>query len=245
MIGDWGFIVMNKKILVLTGTTDILRSPTETDSTMEEVYDLTLSSKERYAKKHGYDLLSLRSFGSDFTNTFKPTHLGFLRALRSFEMLQNYDIVMWIDADTIITNLDYSISDFCIDENHSLYASWDWSGKNTISMGNFILQKTSSIHELFSHFMQIGKQIADDNIWGEEQTTINTIYKNYPIGKTIKILEHKFLGSIPNKKMFNGIWDGRPETPFPWTPESFLVHLTGIPNRNRIDVAKTTFKDYL
>ena len=45
--------------------------------------------------------------------------------------------------------------------------------------------------------------------------------------------------------MFMGIWDGRPETISPWSKESFLVHLTGIPNKNRIEVAQTSFKEYL
>ena len=42
---------MNKRVLVLTGTTDILRQPNETDNTMEEVFDLTLPSKQIYVKK--------------------------------------------------------------------------------------------------------------------------------------------------------------------------------------------------
>ena len=79
---------MSKRVLVLTGTTDILRQPNETDCTMEEVFDLTLPSKQRYVKKHGYDLLSLRSFGKDKQNRFTEFDLGFLRVLRTFEMLE-------------------------------------------------------------------------------------------------------------------------------------------------------------
>ena len=135
----------NKRVLLLTGTTDILRSPNETDNTMEEVFDLTLPSKQRYAKKYGYDLLSLRSFGSDKQNIFKDKHLGFLRALRAFEMLEHYNIVMWIDADSIITNDNFSINDFQIDENHSFYASWDWNNVgHSFSTGNFIIHKTKN-----------------------------------------------------------------------------------------------------
>ena len=236
----------NKRILLLTGTTDILRSPNETDNTMEEVFDLTLPSKQRYAKKYGYDLLSLRSFGSDKQNIFKDKHLGFLRALRAFEMLEHYDIVMWIDADSIITNDNFSINDFQIDENHSFYASWAWSGngRQLFSTGNFIVQKTKNTNNLFNSFMLIGKQVVDNNTWGEEQTTLNFLYNNTH-RNDIKILEHKFLDTIPNKKMFMGIWDGRPEPLFPWSKESFLVHLTGVPNKNRMEVAQTSFKEYL
>lgn len=235
----------NKRVLVLTGTTDILRSSSETDNTMEEVFDLTLPSKQRYAKKHGYDLLSLRSFGSDKRNIFKDNHIGFLRALRTFEMLEHYDIVMWIDADSIITNDNFSINDFQIDENHSFYASWDWNNIGySFSTGNFIIHKTKNTNNLFNSFLRTGKQIVDNNTWGEEQTTLNFLY-NSTHKNDIKILEHKYLHTIPNKKMFRGIWDGRAETKFPWSEESFLVHLTGVPNKNRIEVAQTTFKDYL
>jgi hypothetical protein len=59
-----------------------------------------------------------------------------------------------------------------------------------------------------------------------------------PCRDTIKILDHRFLNSIPSKELYRGIWDGRPDPPEPWTPESFLVHITGVPNKNRIDVLK-------
>ncbi len=46
----------SEKILVLTGTSDILRSSAETDATMQEVFNLTLPSKQRYVKKPGSDV---------------------------------------------------------------------------------------------------------------------------------------------------------------------------------------------
>ena len=235
----------NKRVLILTGTTDMFRSPNETDNTMEEVFDLTLPSKQRYAKKYGYDLLSLRSFGSDKRNIFKDNHIGFLRALRAFEMLDYYDTVMWIDADSIITNYNFSINDFQIDETHSFYASWDWNNiGHSFSTGNFITHKTENTNNLINSFLTKGKQVADSNTWGEEQIRLNFLY-NSTHKNDIKILEHKFLHTIPNRKMFRGIWDGRPETKFPWAEDSFLVHIGGIPNKNRIEVAQTSFKEYL
>lgn len=236
---------MNKQVLILTGTTDILRTPEETDNTMEEVFDLTLPSKQRYAKKHGYDLLALRSFGKDRNKLFDDTELGFLRELRTFEMLKHYDIVMWIDADSIITNDNFSINDFTIDSDHCFYASWDWTGKLTISTGNFIIQNTNTTEDMFNAFLQVGKHVKDTNQWGWEQTTMNLIYRNTSIGRHIKVLDHKYLGSIPSKKMFMGIWDGRPEPQYPWTNDCFLSHITGVPNKNRIEVLKTSYKEYL
>jgi len=236
---------MSKKVLVLTGTTDILRQPNETDNTMEEVFDLTLPSKVRYANKHGYDLVSLRSFGSDKNNLFEDRKLGFLRELRTFEMLEHYDIVMWIDADSVITNDIFTVNDFQLDTDHCFYASWDWTGKLTFSTGNFIIQRTDSTNEMFDAFLKVGKYVIDTNQWGEELTTMNLIYRQTNLGKHIKILEHKFLGAIPSRKMYRGIWDGRPEPQYPWSEDCFLCHITGVPNKNRIEVLKTTFEKYL
>lgn len=59
---------MSKRTLIITGTTDFGRNPDSTDNTMEEVFDLTLPSKEKYAQKHGYDFLAMRSFGNKSSN---------------------------------------------------------------------------------------------------------------------------------------------------------------------------------
>lgn len=235
---------MNKRVLVLTGTTDILRQPNETDNTMEEVFDLTLPSKQRYVKKYGYDLLSLRSFGKDRQNRFTESDIGFLRVLRAFELLENYDIVMWIDADSIITNHNFSIDDFQLDEDHCFYASWDWMNKASISTGNFIIQKTNITDQMFSAFLHVAKYVKDTNQWGWEQTTMNLIYRQTDLGNHIKVLDHKFLNSIPTRDMFIGKWGSRP-IPYPWTSDSFLSHITGICNNHRIEILTNSFKDYL
>ena len=155
---------MINRVLLITGTTDIVRNPE--DLSMTEVFDLTLPSKQRYAKKHGYDLLSLRSFGEDKNKVFGSKKIGFLRVVCCFEMLQYYDTVMWIDADAIITNHNYKIEDF-INGDPTLTVSWDWDGKNTFSTGNFILRNTEKTKELFNMFLRVGTYVLKTNQWGE------------------------------------------------------------------------------
>lgn len=236
---------MSKRVLILTGTTDILRQPNETDNTMEEVFDLTLPSKQRYAKKHGYDLLSLRSFGTDKNKLFDDTELGFLRELRTFEMLEHYDVVMWVDADAIITNDNFSINHFELDDNHCFYASWDWTGSKTISTGNFIIQKCESTDFMFKSFLQVGKHVKDTKQWGWEQTTMNLIYRHTQFKDYMKVLEHKFLNSVPKESELLPVWQNRMRIFAPWTNQSFLAHLTGISNSDRIKLLTTYFKDHL
>lgn len=237
----------NKRVLILTGTSEILRTSEETDNTIEEVFDITFSSKQRYAKKHGYDLLALRSFGSDSNKIFDDIELGFLRELRTFEMLSHYDIVMWIDADSIITNDNYSINDFQLDEDHCFYASWDWNGKYTFSTGNFIIQKCNSTNDMFNKFLQVGKHVKDTNQWGWEQTTMNIIYRQTDLGNHIKVMDHKYLGAIPGIEIYPETSWSKDRMPprFPWNEDAFLCHVTGLKNATRLDILKTHFSKYL
>jgi hypothetical protein len=229
-----------KRTLILTGYTDFIRPVDSIDNTMEEVFDLTLPSKIQYAKKHGYDFLAMRSFGSDKTNKYKDTDIGFLRAMRTFEMLDYYDTVMWIDADSLITNLNYKIEDFLFPENYVFYASYDWLGTSTLSGGNFVIQNNEYTKDFLKDFYDFSKH------YNEEQTTLNSMYFNLINKNYIKILEHKFLGSVPSIEDYTpSVWGKRPSPPHPWTPESFLVHLTGIGNKDRLNILSTIYKGYL
>jgi hypothetical protein len=236
----------NKRVLVMTGMSDInqdVHDPNRTDNTYADVHNLTLNSKERYARKHGYDFLSVRSFGSDHLGRFSPSEIGQMRAYRAFRLLEEYDVVMWIDADSIITCDDYSLEDFGIDENHSFYASYDWSWKQSFSTGNFILNKTDRSELLFKTYYDNAKQFP------EEQMALNGIYRSDANGlrSTMKILDHKFLGSIPSVEMYHsvGTWQGRANIPWPWNEGDFLLHVTGVQNKHRIAVLKKYFERYL
>jgi hypothetical protein len=238
----------NRRTLVLTGATDVGRIPSTTDNTYCEVLELTLPSKQRYALKHGYDFMVLRSFGSDKRNKLQRTdyNVGFLRVLRALEMLEYYDSVMWIEGDSLITNDNYTIEDFSIDDEYTLYASWDWMHKNqytngsyshAFSMGNFILHNSKHIGVFTNMFFN-----AASKHFSEEQFTLNALYAQTPIQNTIKILDHRFLGGVP--KQIEDIWENR-KLIDPWTEDFFLAHFTGISNKNRIDMMKNYFGKYL
>ncbi len=239
----------NKRVLVLTGTSDVVRE-TQGESNQdlwkdrlyEEVFELTLPSKIRYAKKHGYDLMCLRSFGSEPSTGFKDTNIGLLRALRSFEMLRYYDAVMWIDADAIITNESYSLRDFGVDDHHCLYASYDWEWKHSFSTGNFIIVKNPNCENLFRAFLHYGKNYTEGI--GEEQKTLNFIHQNTPLGAVVKILDHCFLNGVPDF-MPNIAWKTTRKIICPWDKSCFLAHLTGETNANRIWTLKNPLKEYL
>lgn len=234
---------MNKSVLILTGTSDEYGYH-QNGVKMEEVFDLTLPSKIRYAQKYGYDFLAIRSF-KKIRNLYgfnKDGHLGFLRAVKAFEMCSMYDIVMWIDADSIITK-DMPITDFPI-EGKTFCASYDWLPDiSSFSCGNFIIQNTEEINSLFKLFIQIG---VTHNPVDQEQGTLNHIHRATELGRnTMKILDYKFLGAVPKVLEENQSWHGRPEIATKWDENCFLAHLTGSTNQERVDVLTKYFQKYL
>lgn len=235
----------NKRVLMLTGTTDIGKGllagwPSAEDNYMEEVFNLTLPSKQRYCKKYGYDLLSLRSFGIDKKNRYKSDDIGALRVLRTIEMSQYYDAVMWIDADSIITNDNISINEFPLNDTCCFYASWDWIGKSSMSTGNFIITPNQYSDDFENLFHIIRPR------FNSEQETINYMYRHDTQShNTIKILDHTFLGSVSPKEICKEAWADRPAPTHPWTKDSFLLHLTGLSNKKRIEMMHEYYGEYL
>lgn len=245
----------NQKILIVTGTSDILRKdylaslkdskPDEIDFPMLDVFDATLKSKQLYAQKYNYDLMLLYSFGEDPNGIFHHYKLGILRVLRCIQFLNYYDTVMWIDADSLITNDSYKIEDFEIDNEHCFYCSWDWNGKFSLSTGNFILHKTKKLEQFNQLILSVGKYVVDNGIWGEEQTTVNIISQQPNSQNMIKVLDHKYLNSSPPESMFSEIGVNRSPIPYPWTDESFLIHVTGLTNKHRLQILNKHFKEKL
>ena len=240
---------MNKRVLVLTGMENLEKKSSDSDNKLEEMFNLTLPSKQRYVKKHGYDLMILRSFGIDSKNKLQRTdnHIGFLRVLRAIEMLEYYDTVMWVDGDSLITNLNYSINDFDIDEEHAFYVSWDWMHNSpyfngdyahAFSLGNFILNKINNT-QLIDIFYETAKHFLD------EQHCLNTLYFKTQLKDTIKILDHKFLGGVPVQVQNLSVWNTRSRIFKPWDKDHFLSHFTGISNEERIKMINEYYGEYL
>jgi len=240
---------MSKKVLIITGTTDKGKGqpfwPSVEDVSMGEVFDLTFPSKQRYAMKYGYDILTVRSFGNDGKNNFKDTQLGCLRLYRTFQMLKHYNVVMWLDADAIVTDNKYSIEDFLV-EDKAFYASYDWGWRESFSTGNFIIKRTQQTNELYQMFLKIGKELADHMM--SEQATMNWIYKNTPLTNAFKILEHKFLNGVPEFLVETPTWkadNNRTGIISPWNKDCFLSHLTGCSNQDRVKLLTEKFKEFL
>jgi hypothetical protein len=244
----------DKKVLIVTGVEDL--NYIEYNNSYHELLDITLKSKIKYAQKHNYDLLTLRSFKKDTKNLLdrEDNHFGFLRVLNVFEMMDLYDVVMWIDGDALITNDSMSIYDLGVNDEHFFYASWDWmnnlkpysSGlyKHYFSMGNFIINKTKNLKDFIKCFYENAK------FFDEEQCLMNNIYSKTDFKKFMNILDHKFLNGVPQENFEYQEWNDiinrtNFNLPNPWKHSYFLAHVCGIKNENRISLIKKYYKDYI
>jgi hypothetical protein len=226
-----------KKVLVFTGA----------DEKMKDVFNLTIPSKLNYAKKWNYDFLLINSFKVYSQYGMDDRHIGFSRFLHAMELLSHYDYVMWIDGDSIITNDSYNINDFVKGEENFFF-SYDWftgPGHNHIcfSSGNFILKSSEDNEFLRKSFLDISQNQLNSDV--QEQGVLNDMFSLPEFTKYFKILEHKYLNSVPNYVSETGIWQGRPSITFPWNENSFLAHFTGITNLDRVDIITNNFQKFL
>ena len=217
------------KTLILTGS----------DNKMFNLLDLTLKSKIEYCTKHGYDLMVKKQW-SDITelNFSAEKNIGFVRVFTAFQMLSIYDFVVWIDADAFITNFDYKIEDIA-NSDHCFFVSRDWvfdkdDINGTFNTGNFILKKTSQIESFFQSFAQVSQSYLNHVM--QDQQALNHLYLSGMQSRNMKIVDKKYLNSVPELMFETETWKGRKPIANPWTKDCFIAHLTGALNEERIKV---------
>jgi hypothetical protein len=220
------------KTLVITGSTPM----------MWEVLDVSLPPKYSYVQKHGYDIWVIRHWERfskyhflKHEENYMQKILGFLRPLVCFEMLEFYDIVMWIDADSTITNSEYKLEDITKDD-HCFYASYDWVWDRSFSTGNFILKKNENSQMFFEGFLETSKHFEDHSF--QEQMTFNTMAGDSRYSNLIKTLDHDILNSVPKCIEETNSWINRDPIFKPWSENSFIAHITGSSYQDRIDIMK-------
>jgi hypothetical protein len=217
------------KTLILTGS----------DNKMFDLLDLTLKSKIEYCTKHGYDLMVKKQW-SDITelNFSAEKNIGFVRVFTAFQMLSIYDLVVWIDADAFITNFNYKIEDIA-NSDHCFFVSRDWvfdkdDINGTFNSGNFILKKTSQIESFFQSFAQVSQSYLNHVM--QDQQALNHLYLSGMQSRNMKIVDKKYLNSVPELMFETETWKGRRPIANPWTKDCFIAHLTGALNEERIKV---------
>jgi len=158
-------------------------------------------NKINYCKRHNYVFIEDEKY-IDQSRDLPWSKIPLLR-----QYLSQYDYILWLDADTYITNPAISIQDMIekMGNNLIMYQKDPFIWVNT----GFILFK----NDTFCHtFLEECYKHTDQICW--EQGAIDLLYRMNWNGSQsrIKILEHS--------EGFNQYWHT-------WNPENFLIHFPG------------------
>lgn len=139
------------------------------DNYSEDIREISLSNKEKYAKKHGYELFvgdkevyNLRQGRPSAWTKFKLIE----------KTLPNFDYVVWFDADTVVVNDTIRIEDI-IDDKHDLFYSKD---ENDINSGIFIIKNTSWARSYLMNAWDQDWLVQGDHPFKYEQRAIHYMH---------------------------------------------------------------------
>lgn len=202
------------KTLILTGC----------DAAMSSVGDLTAPIMARYALRHGYAFERVTSYETGTHPSWQK-----LRLIR--ERLPKFDAILWLDADTVITNPLIGAS--VRTAGPGLTVSMDWTGPapedavKHFSLGNFVFTNCPGSFEVVERASK-RTEWANAPLW--EQQAIQEEYRAFTGAESIRphvhIFPRRHLNAVPALPHTSG--------PEPWEHGDFLCHLTFTGNAERV-----------
>ena len=174
----------------------------------------------RYCEKHGYDFISEGATDPRGTNWQKISMIG--------HYLKLYDLVLWVGADTVVTNSEITIEQF-----------WLLQGKPKVLLSTDVFGVNSDVM-LFSQSVEsemllyaidtLGYQLYEKHHWGEQKSIIRFVHQK-PYSDWVKIIPQKGMNSYLHRLY------GRPENwPGNWEQGDWILHLPGLPLDERLRV---------
>ena len=210
------------KTLVLTGYSDHLMP----------VAAFTVSKWSEYSKLQGYSFKCVRDF---------PPELGHpaFQKLRHIALsLPKYDVVLWVDADTLPTNMKIRVVESFLGLlTESLIMSRDWPAGTRRdfpkdgegSTAAVIFRNTIAAFEILEEAMLLKKE------WGNtrnyDQSAIwDTINRHPEYRKHVWLLDRRRLNAVAPECGHAAVEH--------WQPGDFLVHVGGVDVPKRVAILK-------
>lgn len=188
--------------------------------------DITLPPLMEWCGKHGYDTYyGVIADGSKH---------HFVKTKYARELLEEYDVVMAIENDILITNLNYRIHDF-IDYQHDFFICKD---VNNYNGGCFIVKATKAGRGWMDFVNSFEWK------YGDEQNVFEEFCADSHIVKT---LQHPAMNSIPyeyyapsygyiNWEQYNPRKEKPTHEMGCWQKGDFCCHLPGMTLEKRIEI---------
>ena len=181
----------------------------------------TTVNKKSYCAKHGY------TFIDDESMLDKTRPIPWTKILLLLKYLDEFDYLVWIDADILIMNMDTKLESFI-----HLYAKYD-----QICGSDWRMENTGVWFIKNSDFSRAFLKAVWENVYDENEDP-NERYLNWEQGSFINLLDRNFLESKSHIKVtqpheMNSYW-------FNYFPKHFVLHFAGV----RSDTLRWLIQDY-
>jgi hypothetical protein len=169
-------------------------------------------SQARHAKTHGYTRITEELPFDEVARELQWAKIPLIR-----KHLGDWDYIMWLDGDILITNQDRKIEDFInlIESGKFFFIGRDFQGLNS---GVFIIQNCPLAHEFLKDVWEF--QGFDRKLF-HEQTAMDHYIEDPRYKKGVQVVPHEFI-SIMNA------YDYRMDARVHWLPGDFCIHFAGI-----------------
>lgn len=199
------------KTLILTAWTE----------NMEAVVEITSATKVEYAHKHNYQ------YAGHLIKKKPDEYPAWAKLELLLHLLPTVDRVLWIDADSFVTNPEISLEQ--IPHIEGLTASRDWGVDAGLydfsSSGMIVTQKALPLIKLASE----KKHWANYPLW--DQNALREASRDF--NNLLHVLPRRTLNAVPQEL--------HPWAMEPWKEGDFLCHLTNKSNKDRRDFLDTFF----
>lgn len=186
------------------------------NATMAPIGDLTSPLMLAYANRHGFDFKCARIFQPDCEPYWQKIWEIMRAFSRSNPVRKPYDRIIWVDADMVVTNMD-----FVPPWHTGFQASLDWGSdavdESMFSMCAFVVG--ADMEPLIAAIANDYEAFKDCPF--PEQTAARAQY--------VSDREFKYRMRTHHRRIFNSVpREISEEAPDPWQPGDWLCHLTHV-----------------
>lgn len=209
------------------------------DKAYAELAAITVPRMQSYAKRHGYEFTCYTESFFDI-----PNGIYWSGVLGAAPNLEEYDRVMYLDVDQLLTNPALSIEDLIGPATSGFHASKDWGNDATepwqFSMCGFVAHRDCI--SLFREVFEMEPEWRDKPFpeQGPMQNLVKRMTEHLLMVDKKEPWNWNALINIHPRRTFNAV----PEqvcpgnVPEPWQPTDFAAHLTMSSIDDRIKLAK-------
>ena len=179
-------------------------------------------SQVRHAKTHGYTRITEQLPFDDVKRELQWSKIPLIQ-----KNLKDWDWIVWLDGDVLITNQDRKIDEFInmIEPDKFLFIGRDFQGLNS---GVFFIRNCPLAHVFLEdvwNFQGFDRQLF------HEQTAMDQLMSTPKYSEGVQVVPHQYIN------LFNA-YDYRMDPKVHWLPGDFCVHFAGIRGEARDQLQK-------